>query len=92
MNAAQKMVGKTYKHPELGLIIVNKALSKVKVEITCIDRGTYDETKGKYEKRKKTRPNVSTSGKVVGTTVYWTHYKSTTQYLHKDECHIKCLQ
>lgn len=92
MNAAEKLVGKTFTHPDLGLVIVDKALNRVKVKITCIDRGTYDELTDTYKKVKRTRDNVSHTGKTIGKTIYWTDFKSTTQYGHKDECHIKDLR
>ena len=91
MNAAEKLVGKTFTHPDLGLVIVDKAINRVKVEITCIDKGTFNDLTQRYKKVKRTRANRLQNGKPIGQTIYWTGFKSSTQYGHKDECHIKHL-
>jgi hypothetical protein len=91
MNAAQKAVGNTFTHPDLGLVIVDKAINRVKVQIMCIDRGTYDELTGTYKKVLRKKKNFDVDGRPRGSTLYWTHAKSTTQYGHVDECHISKL-
>ena len=71
-------VGKTFAHSDLGLVIVDNTVSRVKVEVTCIDRGKgWNEFKERY---------VGYTNKIG-----WMRGENR-QYLHKDVVHINSLQ
>ena len=78
MKESDKFVGKTFKHPSLGLVIVDSSQSRVKVNVTCIDRGRgWDDVKQKYVGYK------NSMGWMRG---------QNQQYLHKDIVHINSLE
>jgi len=74
----KKYVGKTFTHPDLGLIIVDSIASRVKVNITCIDRG-----KGWNEIKQRHTGCKNSVGWMRG---------ENKQYLHTDIVHINSLK
>lgn len=74
----KKYIGKTFVHLQLGLVIVDSVFSRVRVNITCIDRGRgWDERKQRY----------------VGyrNSIGWMRGENK-QYLDKDTVHINTLK
>lgn len=78
MKASQKYLNKTFTHPELGTIIVDSINSRVRVNITCIDRG-----KGWNEREQRYTGYKNSVGWMRG---------ENRQYLAKDTVHINTLK
>lgn len=77
MKESQKFVGKTFNHPHYGVVIVDSIDGRVRVNITCIDKGRgWDEIKQRYTGYKNS--------------VGWMRGENK-QYLDKDTVHINTL-
>lgn len=93
MKESQKYLDKDFIHPDLGLVNVDGILSRVMVNITCIDKGKYwSEDMQRYVRKTIVKDNIDSSGKVLGKSLHFIGGKENPEYLHKDTCHIKELK
>jgi len=80
MNTPNELIGKTFTHPQLNLVIVDGVVtgSRTKVNITVLDKG-----KGWNEKTQSYKGYKNSVGWMRG---------ENRQYLFKDTVHIKDLK
>jgi len=91
MKESEKYLHKHFLHPELGLVSVDSIVSRVIVNIMCLQRAEgWNDATEQYERYKvySTTLNVDKSGYK---SQWRLNRESNDQYGHKDTCHIDCL-
>ncbi|MCB1711873.1 MAG: hypothetical protein KDH96_05180 [Candidatus Riesia sp.] len=96
MGKAQKLIGKTMLHPQLGKVEVLslEPNSRTRVIIKVVQRAKgWDEQQQRYLPVKTIKPNLTKEGKEIGKTIHYKKYSNNhSQYGHEDVCHIDELK
>jgi len=91
MKESEKYLHKHYIHPELGLVSVDSIVSRVMVNIMCLQRAKgWNDATEKYERYKEYSKVLNVA--LTGYRYQWRiNRESNDQYGHKDRCHISVL-